>query len=881
MVMKNIISKTKFISLIVPTILIHNTISAENIASVRIDNTKEYQTITGFGGFVCSPQFGYGHMSEKEMNLVWGEESPLGCNIMRLFISDNENSWSQALSAAKFAKSHGLKIFASPWSMPAQWKTNNSTSGVNSNGVIGYLKEANYKDYALFLNRFVKFMHENGIELEAISIQNEPDYDVKYSGCHWTPQQIANFLRDYSSFIECKIMAPETVGLSTTPYVDALASDEIFDKYDIYAGHQYGGIGISHKILAEKGKQIWQSEFLINWNADNNIPERNFNWNIDAFDFAKAINDCMISDVNAWVHYSSKRYYGMVGDGYYGTVSGVLTKRGYILGQFSKYVTNKKRIDCGFVDDSGVLCGSSYISASGDSIITVVINPSSEVYDLTLDLPFYTNNGKYIVTSNDANLKDTEISIPETTFRPKAKLAGSSVTTFIFTKDKDREISNMTGYAVNLNKIDNQIVSNNTFGTSYKLSGTKVLFKHDSPLISNNISNSNSYLKLSERFNQLIFQVKNISSTMNYNAANTTLYYINNKGAVSSHNYGDIVFDKRDNFNLIFNISPEVLKDGCKGLLSLRCGNWSSELTMLLNDVYLSIDKEKSFVFEGNYSSNDSNLSECLEDISYTSLDFRKVSSIPSDEDWQLKSKNKNCVYYISKDLSDNSANTINDNICKNLSLYTDNGNFCFDQDFTAENASLECVLNGFELISIPFECEVPQGVKAFALISANNKIETNYISDNKIKANEPVLVYGNGNFKFLGKNSILSNNINQIYDFKSCYINNYIPVDSYYFSLAENSPMLKLSTKDNLVKVKPFGAYYVSPSGTSINELVIEIDNKILSIDNVDENVYVVSRELYSIDGIKQNNKQSLNGIFISVNTMSDGTKRIKKIYK
>ena len=61
----------------------------------------------------------------------------------------------------------------------------------------------------------------------------------------------------------------------------------------------------------------------------------------------------------------------------------------------------------------------------------------------------------------------------------------------------------------------------------------------------------------------------------------------------------------------------------------------------------------------------------------------------------------------------------------------------------------------------------------------------------------------------------------------------------------------------------------------------MIEIDNKLLSIDNVDENVYVISQELYSIDGIKQNNKQNLNGIFISVTKMSDGTNRIKKIYK
>ena len=42
--------------------------SAEAIAqtksTVRFDVQSTYQRITGFGGFVCSPQFGYNHMSE-------------------------------------------------------------------------------------------------------------------------------------------------------------------------------------------------------------------------------------------------------------------------------------------------------------------------------------------------------------------------------------------------------------------------------------------------------------------------------------------------------------------------------------------------------------------------------------------------------------------------------------------------------------------------------------------------------------------------------------------------------------------------------------------------------------------------------------------------
>ena len=36
---------------------------AQQNATIRIDASQKYQYITGFGGFVCSPQFQYNHMS--------------------------------------------------------------------------------------------------------------------------------------------------------------------------------------------------------------------------------------------------------------------------------------------------------------------------------------------------------------------------------------------------------------------------------------------------------------------------------------------------------------------------------------------------------------------------------------------------------------------------------------------------------------------------------------------------------------------------------------------------------------------------------------------------------------------------------------------------
>ncbi len=49
----------------------HLSMTAQN--TVRIDATKTHQRITGFGGFVCSPSFAYGHMSNARGQ--WGQVS--------------------------------------------------------------------------------------------------------------------------------------------------------------------------------------------------------------------------------------------------------------------------------------------------------------------------------------------------------------------------------------------------------------------------------------------------------------------------------------------------------------------------------------------------------------------------------------------------------------------------------------------------------------------------------------------------------------------------------------------------------------------------------------------------------------------------------------
>ena len=202
-------------------------------ATVRIDAQKKYQQITGFGGFVCSPQFTYNHMNNAEIDKVWGKSSTVGCNIMRLYIPIGRNSWGQSLATAKYAKQKGLIVFASPWGQPAEWKTNGTINAKNEDGTIGKLKREYWDDYAVYLNDYVKYMRDNGVELDAISIQNEPDWTASYAGCIWSASEIAEFVKTYGRQINCKIIAPETLGTSSA-YVNELNKADVLPNFDIY-----------------------------------------------------------------------------------------------------------------------------------------------------------------------------------------------------------------------------------------------------------------------------------------------------------------------------------------------------------------------------------------------------------------------------------------------------------------------------------------------------------------------------------------------------------------------------------------------------------------------------------------------------------------------
>ncbi|MBO4451888.1 MAG: hypothetical protein J5770_05655 [Bacteroidaceae bacterium] len=706
---------------------------AQTKSTLRIDATKTHQHITGFGGFVCSPQFTYNHMSESEIKKMWGKSSTVGCNIMRLYIPIGKNAWGQSLNTAKLAKQMGLIVFASPWGQPAEWKTNNSSNAKTDDGKEGRLKRENWADYAKYLDDYVKYLRQNGVELDAISIQNEPDWAASYAGCLWSTSEMAEFVKTYGRTISCKIMAPESIGCSDS-YVNALNASGVIDGFDIYGGHQYGGIGSAYKNLAKKGKEIWMTEYLINWNEIEN-NERNFDFTKDFFNFYRAINTCMLGDFNAWIHYAAKRYYAMMGDGQRGAgSSGTITKRGYIMAHFAKFVTGMTRIEGTFTD--GGMEGTYYQSASGDTIVAVLANNSDETYTLTVDLPFYTEEGKQYTTTQTKNFTLTNIKPDVETCRPVATVAAQSVVTLLFTRSRERMASNMKGTTKRFDRIDDMTPSRNTFGTNYKLSGKSKTFDHENPLISTRTNIALGYLELDNRYSKLVFNIKKVTSAANYTSSQTTLVYVNREGKLAKHDYGEINLGARENFSIVFDISPRTLPDGCIGVVSLTNNNYNSKLTINFGDVYFANEGQYSATLSGAYVADDSYLLDYTTDPSCTSIDLTSVTEIPAELPW-LTGTNK--VVYVSDDYAGSNPNIIKNGICNQLELSTTGGDFRPLSAFTANEATLTIEGDGIWIFVSPFSAQIPAGYIAFVI---NDDLSTTQMRS--IPANKPILLFEN-----------------------------------------------------------------------------------------------------------------------------------------
>jgi O-glycosyl hydrolase len=382
-------------------LLAFNITAQAETANIYINDTD--QTIAGFGG-MNFPRW-IPDLTSDQVDKAFGNGyGQIGLSILRISVPSERNRWSGEVQTAQRAKSrYGAKIIASPWSPPASYKTNNSTTK-------GSLKRDYYDDYANWLRDFVNYMSGQGASLYAISLQNEPDFEPDYESCGWSTSQMRTFLNNHASVIPTRIIAPETVHYKSA-WMDNLKSSS---QVDILANHAYGGS--PSRVSGRGNKQHWMTEHAFKSNGDaNNMSE--------AVDLAKEVHDFMTNGYNAYVFWYIRRAYGLL------TEDGNVSKRGYAMAQFSKFVRP------GFVRVRATDSPTSnvYVSSykQGNTLVVVAVNRNSSSRTITLN--FSGNNvtdiGKWETTASQGNnVASQGSSAGGSSLR--TTLSGRSVTTF-------------------------------------------------------------------------------------------------------------------------------------------------------------------------------------------------------------------------------------------------------------------------------------------------------------------------------------------------------------------------------------------------------------------------------------------------------------------
>jgi glucuronoarabinoxylan endo-1,4-beta-xylanase len=544
----------------------------------------------------------------------------------------------------------------------------------------------------------------------------------------------------------------------------------------------------------------------------------------------------MLNDFNAWIHSAAKRYYGMIGDGQCGTDNGEMTKRGYVMAHFAKYITGMTRIDAQWNDNAAQpLEGSAYLSQTGDTVVAVLINPSDNERIVTFDLPFYTQRGRMQTTTPSKNLSPKDLRQKTETCRPQVAIAAQSVATLIFARSRDRQPSQMTGSINRFDRIDDMTCTNSAFGTTYKMSGKTLKFDHSNPLVSARTNAANGYIQLTDRFDQLVLNIKKVTSTLNYTSAKTTLCYVNAKGQVATHDYGELDLNRRENFNLTLDLSPKTLPDGCRGIISITNNNWSSTLTITFGDVYLSNGGHYAATLSGQYGADDSYLLDYTADGSCTSIDMTSVTALPASFDWL----NGNRVVYVSDGNNVSGSNIVIGSECQQLLLADDGSDFRPAKQFNAAEAQLTLTVDGYRLLMLPFAAELPQGVYAYS-IGTDMTLQPLTV----IPAHQPVLVEAQGAVVLKGSGAVSFARSPLADLLRGTYTQ--IPLYEGDYLLGKQNGEWGFVRQNTSATLTPFGVYAQLSSTASF----IPLNLSVTGITDVRQDADAQSAPLYNVMG-------------------------------
>ena len=196
---------------------------------ITVNPAKTYQVVDGFG----EADVWQNSSSTAMQTLLFDPVNGIGLTLLRIGI-ESVSGKSVLMGNAAIADGKACmmyagsdcKVWAAPWSPPASMKNNGNVNGGGSNDT---LKTSDYDAWATLLAAFpAYYKQQSGVDLYALSAQNEPDFNPSYEACVYDKNQMVTFI---------KALGPKLAALS--PPVKVLAAEP--DNWgNLWGGDSYG-----------------------------------------------------------------------------------------------------------------------------------------------------------------------------------------------------------------------------------------------------------------------------------------------------------------------------------------------------------------------------------------------------------------------------------------------------------------------------------------------------------------------------------------------------------------------------------------------------------------------------------------------------------------
>ncbi len=333
-----------------------STAHSASAQSATVTVSSQKQSIRGIGGM--SHAAWAGDLTAAERTLAFGNaDGQLGFSALRIPVTDGSPD-SVNVATAQAAIAAGAIVFATPW---------------NASGA---MDSSQFSAYATHLNGFVSYMKNQGVDLYAISVQNEPDYGSQGGWRTWTAAQCHDFVLNYGSTITTKLISCESYSYDKSYYDPILNDSAALANMSVLGTHLYGTpvSGYPYPLFdtTGAGKERWMTEHYTDSTTDAN------SWP-NALGVATELHHAMVDgQFNLYTWWYIVRSYGPI------YTDGTVSKRGWCMAQFSKFIRpGFHRVDATASPISGV-----YVSAyQGPSSLVVVVvntNTSTEALDVSI-----------------------------------------------------------------------------------------------------------------------------------------------------------------------------------------------------------------------------------------------------------------------------------------------------------------------------------------------------------------------------------------------------------------------------------------------------------------------------------------------------------------